>query len=474
MREAKRFCAVIMCGGSGTRLWPLSRRDTPKQFTVEIDGKSLFERTYERVSTHHDVDRIVCVTHNNHGFDVQSLTGKSCKNVIILEPVSRNTAATIASAALFTAQEDPSIVLACLPADHEIVETMAFHDSLSKAVRVAADGWLTILSVVPRAASTAFGYLLPGEQLSDDAFARRLQIFIEKPDGDRATKLAQSGYHWNSGMVVARADVLLDALQRHVPDVLASCRAALFDAQHECGSISLDLRSFATCRNISFDHAVLEKHDRIAVVELNARWSDVGSWNEFAGFQHPDDDDNRIIGEVEARACNGSFIFSPDRLTVALGIKNMVVVSTDDALLVAERSELGSLKGVVESMLEAERAEATNQSCGVRPLGARKRVERGDGFQLKHITIRAGEALSLQYHTHRSKHWVVVRGQAFVTCDGKSFCLNENESTFIPKDAVHRLKNNGTGTLELIEVICETHLSADGARKHQPFRDNTT
>jgi mannose-1-phosphate guanylyltransferase / mannose-6-phosphate isomerase len=462
MSDREKFSAVILCGGSGTRLWPMSRSDTPKQFAIMIDGKSLFQRTYDRVIGHPALDRVVCLTHRNHRFEVRAVTGESeDRNTVILEPTSRNTAAAIACAALFAAREDPSTILACLPADHDIGEVERFHQSLSKAVHVASDGWLTVLSVVPREASTAFGYLLPGEQLSKKPYARRLKSFIEKPDPIHANEFIQAGYRWNSGMIVARADVLIDALKQHVPDLLASCTAALPDGQDEFRNINLEAKSFAACQNISFDHAVLEKHHRIAVVDLDAGWTDVGSWNEFAKFQPADGSGNRIAGEVLTRSCEESFIHSPDRLTVALGLKNLIVIDTRGALLVAERSKLAGLKDVVVDLVKEGRTEATSHCRVTRPWGAYECIDRGQGFQVKRITVRPGEALSLQYHNHRAEHWVVVKGQAVVTCSDRRFLLSENESTYIPKGAVHRLENHGNELLELIEVQFGTDLNED-------------
>jgi mannose-1-phosphate guanylyltransferase/mannose-6-phosphate isomerase len=462
MSDEIGLTAVILCGGSGTRLWPLSRRDMPKQFAVKQEGKSLFQRTYERASAHPWVETIVCVSHQDYRFAIQSMARDTqFRGKLLLEPAPRNTAAAIACAALLVARDDSDAVLACLPADHDIHPVEEFQQSLTRAAQVANDGWLTILATIPHGATTAFGYVLPGEPLPNAAYARRLSKFVEKPSEDRAKEFVQAGYRWNCGIVIARADVLIEAIGRHDPDLLACCMAALPEEIDESAVVSLDANSFLNCENISFDHAVLEREDRIAVVDLDASWSDVGHWSELAELYPADEKGNRLVGAVEAQACDQTFVLSPERLTVALGLQDTFVIDTSDALLVADRSKLGDLKDVISNLIKKGRAEVASHRRVLRPWGAYECVDRGKNFLVKRITVTPGEALSLQYHRHRSEHWIVVSGQAVVTCGEEKFVLKTNQATYIPKGAVHRLANSGQEILELVEVQSGSYLGED-------------
>jgi mannose-1-phosphate guanylyltransferase/mannose-6-phosphate isomerase len=462
MKTAFRLYPVILCGGSGTRLWPLSRRDLPKQFAVVREGKSLFERTYERASSYPPADGTVCVGHQDYRFLIKELTQNSGKkNILILEPAPRNTAPAIASAALYLAEAEPDSIIMCMPADHEIASTEFFHNTLTEAVHAAAAGWIAILGVTPSHAATSFGYIRPGKPIENAGSARKVDRFVEKPDEQTALQYVRDGYRWNSGMVVGRVDVIIDALARHVPDVLAACRTALSGATEEYGHISLEPDAFLACESISFDHAVLEKDDRVAVVDLDGEWSDVGNWTELAKLYPQDAQLNRSVGQAEMRSCEEVLVHSPERLTVALGLRNLVIVDTADALLVADRSKLDDLKGVVGELAAAGRVEVASHRRVARPWGSYEAIDRGGNYQVKRITVKPGGALSLQYHHHRAEHWVVVKGRARVTCAERQFDLNENESTYIPKGAVHRLENPGSEPLQLIEVQSGTYLGED-------------
>jgi mannose-1-phosphate guanylyltransferase / mannose-6-phosphate isomerase len=451
---------VILCGGSGTRLWPLSRRDMPKQFVVSKENKTLFVRTYERAKSHPAVREIICVCNSAQRFLVDSaLEGTDRKGSLILEPVARNTAASIASAALLVADKDPTAVLVCMPSDHDIGNTEAFHAAVTKSMSTARKGWLTLLGVVPREASGSFGYILPGESIGDGA--RRVQCFAEKPNADDARRYVSEGYLWNSGMVIARADVLIAAFEKHAPQVLNACRAALKNAQRDSNGITLDTDAFASCQSISFDYAVLEREKTLAIVDFDGNWNDVGSWPEFAKFYEADQDENRLFGQITAKGCRNTLVFSPERLTVALGLRDCIVVDTPDALLVAESSTIGELKNVVAELELAGKEEVAHHKRVVRPWGYFEVMAGGAGFQVKRIAVMPSAALSLQYHNHRSEHWVVVRGRATVTCDERKFELKQKESTYIPVKSVHRLANPGTELLEIIEVQHGNYLGED-------------
>jgi mannose-1-phosphate guanylyltransferase/mannose-6-phosphate isomerase len=451
---------VIMCGGSGTRLWPLSRRDHPKQFAVILEGKSLFEWAYDRAKSFGLTENTICVGHQDHRFLIQDVVGKaSAKHAVLLEPTPRNTAAAIAIAALFVSRVSPEGILACMPADHVIGSTEQFHNSLLNAVKTAEGGWLTILGVAPTRPATSYGYIKLGEPLSKAVW--RAESFVEKPHKALAKRYCRENYRWNSGLVVARADVLLAALEQHAPDILGACRKALDKASFEHGCVWLHSEAFLACPSISFDYAVLERDKRVAVAALDAPWNDVGSWTELAKLYPADSNSNRITGEVEIRSCEKTFVQSSGRLTLALGLRNMVIVDTPDALLVADASEIDKLKEVIGDFTQANRKEISSQRRVVRPWGWFESVDRGENYQVKKIVVNPGGVLSLQYHHHRAEHWVVVKGTALVTCGERQFGLQKNESTYIPQGAVHRLENPGSEPLELIEVQSGSYLGED-------------
>jgi mannose-1-phosphate guanylyltransferase / mannose-6-phosphate isomerase len=453
--------AVIMCGGSGTRLWPLSRRDLPKQFAIAREGKTLFERTYERA---HSVvspgGQTICIGHCDYRFLIRDgMQNSAGHDLLLLEPVSRNTAAAIASAALYVARTSPQGILVCMPADHEIASLEVFGSSVNEAARIASEGWIAVLGITPSFAATTYGYIRPGKKISETAWA--VAKFIEKPHEAAAREYVQKGYKWNSGLVVARADVLIAALTSHAPDIITACRQALERSHEVGGDILLNEQALDTCPSISFDYAVLEPHDRVAVVNFDAEWSDVGSWTELAKLFPADGSSNRSLGQAEIRSSENTFTYSPERLTVALGLSDVIIADTADALLVAHTSKLGELRQVVSDLMKAKRQEVINHRKDKRPWGSFISVDRGEQHQVKRITVKPGGVLSLQYHHHRAEHWVVVRGTARVTCGEREFDLKQNESTFIPQGAVHRLENRGTEDLEIIEVQCGSYLGED-------------
>jgi mannose-1-phosphate guanylyltransferase / mannose-6-phosphate isomerase len=453
------FFPVLLCGGFGTRLWPLSRRETPKQFVIWDDGKLLFERAYERATSHPQAVEVICLGNTQHRILIEALCGSNAKTKLLLEPMSRNTAASIASAALLLTETNPRAVLACIPSDQHIGDTNAFHRALTRTLEIAEDGWIVIMGVVPREASQSYGYILPGDSVGEDA--RRVRTFFEKPNAEDALTYVQSGYLWNSGMVIARADVLIAALHKHVPNVLSASRAALDNAVRDDKSVVLDAESFSACEAVSFDYAVLEQEKNIAVVDFRGDWSDVGSWPEFAKLYKSTIDENQLIGCAAAKSCINTMIYSPERLTVALGLRDCVVVDTPDAVLVGKKSALGELRTIVAELEIAGKEEVIRKRRVDRPWGYFESITSGPGYQVKRITVKPGAALSLQYHNHRAEHWVIVQGLARVTCNEKTFELKANQSTYLPQKSVHRLENPGADILEVIEVQHGHYLGED-------------
>jgi mannose-1-phosphate guanylyltransferase/mannose-6-phosphate isomerase len=488
---------VILCGGAGTRLWPLSRQSFPKQFVPLIHGKSLLQLTLERVRGLGD--RLMVVSAQSHRFLLadalqsaltpstqpgqpgQPSSGaqaaqKTPSATVILEPVGRNTAAAMALAALHAQAngQGKSLLLFC-PADHHIPDAAAFAKTVQQGVSAAQAGAIVTFGVVPNFPSTAYGYIRPGAPHPDGAL--QVRRFIEKPDAEQAQALLlEGGVLWNAGIFLARANSLIGALQKYSPDILAACRAAMPSevgasahaastaAPTEPGAIhwvNPRDRALAACRAQSFDFAVMEHHANVAVVPFSGQWSDVGSWNAVAELQEPDAQGNRIEGQGHALHASNTFIHAPHRPVVALGTQDLFIIDTHDALLVVHRSQVEQVRDVV-SLLEAQGiTEATSHRKVARPWGWYDSVDAGERFQVKRIGVKPGASLSLQKHHHRAEHWIVVKGTAEVTRGTEVFLLSENQSTYIPIGEVHRLRNPGRLELEMIEVQSGSYLGED-------------
>ena len=451
---------VILCGGSGTRLWPLSRKSLPKQFVPLVGKHSLLELTLERVNrfgrdgSHGGA---VCVGAEEHRFFIkEAMDAAGARGTIILEPVARNTAAAMALAALHAA---PKQLLLFAPADHHIPDVDAFTAMVQDAAPAAANGAIAIFGVTPSFPSTAYGYVEYGEKLADGYSVVR---FIEKPNLQAAQELLLTGrVLWNAGIFLCSAEALLAAMERHAPDILAACREAMAKSSADGVFVRPGEKEFAACRSESIDYAVMERHDNVAVFPFNGAWSDVGSWNAVADMTPPDAAGNRIAGNGLAIDAETTFIHAPTRRVVALGTKDLLIIDTPDALLVASRSCAEQVKSVVKALEAEQRPEAVVHRKVARPWGWYDSIEVGERFHVKRIHVKSGAALSLQMHHHRAEHWVVVRGTAEVTCGAKTFLLSENQSTFIPLGEVHRLRNPGKTDLEMIEIQSGSYLQED-------------
>ena len=458
--------AVVLCGGSGTRLWPLSRHEFPKQFVPIVGDKCLLEMTLARARQLAPDERVLCVAGEAHRFLTQdTLNAMGIDARLLLEPAPRNTAPALGCAALWALSVDRDAVLACLPADHHIADGDAFARVVGEAIPAAEAGWWMTLGVTPDHASTAYGYIAAGAALGDGLAGYQAQRFIEKPDHETATRLIADGHLWNAGIFVVRADKLLEALARHAPAVLDACTAAMASLAADGRFLRMDAQAISASPAISIDYAVLENHDRIGVLPFAGPWSDVGSWNavaEVAAAPSPDDGHgNRGEGDIRLVDCRNTYLYSPHRLTVALGLDDLVVVDTPDALLVARKDKAEDVRGIVDVLKSEGREEALVHRRVARPWGSFESVDRGERFQVKRITVKSGASLSLQYHHHRAEHWIVVNGTARVTCDERVFILSANESTYIPCGAVHRLENPGEELLVLIEVQSGSYLGED-------------
>ena len=449
---------VILCGGSGTRLWPLSRKALPKQFVPLVQGKSLLQLTLERASMLNTRQLIVAA--EEHRFLVQECAHAArVQSTILLEPVARNTAAAMAVAGLNAAPDD---LLLFLPADHHIPDAGAFATTILAGVSAAKAGFIVTFGVQPTFPSTAYGYIQQGAAQEGQGAAHAVQRFVEKPNAVRAQELLLLGGHfWNAGIFLTRASTLLAALQTHAGDILAASQNAVAVQSADGEFRRLGADAFAACRSDSIDYAVMEKASNVVVLPFAAAWSDVGSWNAVAELSAPDAQGNRIHGKGHSLKATNTFIHAPHRPVVALGTQNLLIIDTADAVLVADAAHAEQVKNVVTQLEALGVPQAQHHRRVARPWGVYDSVDSGERFQVKRIVVKPGATLSLQMHHHRAEHWVVVSGTAEVTNGEKVILLSENQSTYIPLGQVHRLRNPGKVPLEIIEVQSGSYLGED-------------
>ncbi|MGF9759582.1 mannose-1-phosphate guanylyltransferase/mannose-6-phosphate isomerase [Microvirga sp. 0TCS3.31] len=452
---------VIMCGGSGTRLWPASRDSMPKQFINLLGEHSTFQTAVQRVTAPDVFLRPTVISSNDVRFIVaEQLAEIGTKANIILEPVQRDSAAAIAVAACHAARIHPETVVLVIAADHVIDDPAAFAASCRAAFEAAHQGYIMTLGVVPHYPATSYGYIQPGKGLKGtDAF--RVDRFVEKPNAETAQDYINQGFLWNSGNFLFRADVMIEELERFQPEILAAAREALEHAATDLDFIRLDEETFRQAPKISIDYAVMERTERAGVLPVSFSWSDIGSWGALWDASPRDEAGNALRGNVEMVEARNSLVHSDDILTTVVGIDDIVVVAKPDAVLVTSRSRSEMVKDLVVSMRAKQRPEASEHIRMYRPWGWYQRIDRGSRFQVKRIMVQPGGRLSLQKHHHRAEHWVVVRGTAEVVVNQDIVMLHENESVYIPIGAVHRLTNPGRIPLELIEVQVGSYTGED-------------
>ena len=450
---------VLLSGGSGTRLWPLSRESHPKQFLPLAGDDTMLQATWQRVAPVATAAPIV-VANEEHRFLVAEQLRQIGAPVpaIILEPMGRNTAPAIAAAALQAMAGGGDPLLLVLPSDHVIRDAEAFRHAIAIAVDAAAGGALVTFGIVPTSAETGFGYI---QAVAGDARIRPVARFVEKPDADTATSyLAAGGYYWNSGMFLFRASRYLEQLGQFRPDVLAATRDAFDKARVDGDFIRLDREAFAACPADSIDYAVMERTTDAMVVPVDIGWSDLGSWSALWDVALRDAHGNATLGDVIAIDSRNSYVHSR-RLVALVGVDDLVVVETDDAVLVARKDRVQQVKDVVTQLKDAGRSQAALHREVQRPWGSYDSVDVGSRFQVKRIKVKPGARLSLQSHRQRAEHWIVVSGTARVTRNDEVFDLQADQSTYIPLGAKHRLENPGTQVLELIEVQSGDYLGED-------------
>lgn len=459
----KKIIPIILCGGSGTRLWPVSRKSFPKQFWPLLSEQPMLVETALR-ATGPAFGAPIIVANQEHRFIVaEQLRDAGIKSPkILLEPVGRNSAPAIAAAALLASESDPQAVLWIMAADSAIQDLSALQDALKNAAAAAQAGYIVTFGMHPTAPETGYGYIAQGEALGDLPGAYKLARFVEKPDAANAeAMLKDGGYLWNSGMFVFRADVMLAELQELAPAVLNAARNAIEAREADLDFIRLDAEAFAAAPDISIDYAVAEKTKKAAVVPANIGWSDVGSWSALADIAPKDEAGNFAQGDVVLEGAKNCYARSDGMLTALLGVKDLVVVTTQDAVLVAHKSEAQNVKKIVDKLKKQKRPEAEQQYRSYRPWGFYESLIQGDRFQVKRIVVMPGRRLSLQKHFHRAEHWVVAGGSALVTRDHEEILVRENESIYLPLGCVHRLDNPGKIPLTLIEVQSGAYLGED-------------
>ena len=470
--QSMALIPIILSGGAGTRLWPLSREAAPKPFIRlpgELGPATLLARTYARAIALPGVSALVTVTNRDFYFYAKDAYAtcdgtKLPRNVYLLEPFGRNTAAAVALAARYAeATSGPQSTLLVLPADHLILDGAAFAAAVARAVSAAEGGWLATFGIAPKGPETGYGYLEVGDALAaQDTF--RVRRFVEKPPLAEAKKYVESGrYLWNSGMFCFTAARVLQSFAHHAPNVLAAVDPVWkrLEASRDSTMLEIDADLFSAVPEISFDFAVMEKEDSTAVVRSDFDWSDIGSWEAIAGLATPDAAGNRGEGERIAIDTRDTYVYAQERVVATLGVEGMVIVDTPDALLVAARDDVQRVREVV-TQLKAKGHDAYRLHKTVaRPWGAYTVLQEGPGFKIKRIEVKPGAALSLQMHHRRSEHWVVVSGEARVTNGDRIYALRANESSFIPAQSKHRLENPGVESLVVIEVQCGDYLGED-------------
>ncbi len=458
---------VILAGGSGTRLWPLSRDGYPKQLLPLTNNLTMLQNTLLRIGGMAEVGDPIVITSEKYRF----LIAEQLREIqvppasIILEPVGRNTAPAVAVAAFKALEDGTDPILLVLPADHHIEQLQPFQESLRCGIELAAENHLVTFGIVPGAPETGYGYIEKGADIQREASpcaAALISRFVEKPDRGKAEEYVKSGrFLWNSGMFAFRASRILEELERLSPAIVKSAREALTRGSADLDFFRLDLASFEACPSSSLDYAVMEKTKKGAVVPLDAGWSDLGSWEALWKSSILDSKANACLGDVMTEDVKGCYIHAASRLVAAIGVENLVIVETADSILITPRDRSQDVKKIVSRLKEQKRGEAANHLKNYRPWGSFESLNMGPRFQVKRLTVKPGAKLSHQKHHHRAEHWVVVHGTALVTRGQEQFLLKEDESTYIPLGMEHRLENPGKITLEIIEVQSGSYLGED-------------
>lgn len=458
---------VILAGGSGTRLWPLSRQLNPKQFLKLLGDSTMFQQTLQRLEGLFCTAPIVVCSEEHRFLAAEQLREIGMESPsIILEPVARNTAPAIALAALHCMQTGGNSLVLVLPADHLIADPESFRETVRNAIPEAEKGRLVTFGIVPSRPETGYGYIRRGERRDVNTWS--VASFTEKPDEETAGQYIQSGeYCWNGGMFLFSADSYLSELNRLAPEIHDACSKAMEHMSKDLDFLRVGRESFESSPSVSIDYAVMEKTDIASFVPLDSGWSDIGSWNSLWEACGKNGEGNAVLGDVKTIGAKDCLIRAESRLVAAIGVKDLVVVETKDAVLVTHRDHVQKIKDLVEDIRSSGRHEHLNQREVFRPWGSYDSIEKGQRYQVKRITVKPGEKTSLQMHHHRAEHWIVVAGTAQITIDDKSFLVSENESMYIPVGKRHALENPGKIPLELIEVQSGSYLGEDDIVRYE-------
>lgn len=471
MSEAARIFPVLLSGGSGTRLWPLSRSLYPKQL-LPLSGKdTMLQATALRIPDAGTFAAPLVICNNDHRFIIaEQLRAISREALtIMLEPVGRNTAPAAAAAALYCQRQHEDAIIVLLPADHVITDISGFRDQLDAAIALADQGHIVTFGITPTEPHTGYGYIRQGAAIADGAY--HVDQFAEKPDeATAAAYLADGSYSWNSGMFVARADVLMNEMGTFRPDIVEAVTGALDKAEPDLDFLRLDEESFAACPAQSIDFAVMERTEHAAVIPCSIGWSDIGSWNALWEIAEKDADGNATSGDVILKDVKNSYIRTEATVVAAIGVSDLTVVETSDAVLIAHRNRAQDVKDVVDVLKKSDRVEHESHIRHYRPWGYYEPLDYGPRFQVKRLMVKPGAKLSYQKHHHRAEHWVVVSGTAEVTNGDNTMLLSENQSTYIPIGTAHRLGNPGKVDLEVIEIQSGSYLGEDDiVRMDDPY-----
>jgi mannose-1-phosphate guanylyltransferase/mannose-6-phosphate isomerase len=462
--DSAQIHPVILSGGAGTRLWPLSRAAYPKQLLPLVSERTLLQETAARTLSDVGFAAPLLICNQEHRFlvDEQLRQVGVTPQAIILEPTARNTGPAIAVAALWLLARDPDALMLVQPSDHVIAEPLEFHRAVMRGLAAAQAGRLVTFGVKPSRPDTGYGYIQGGERLDGADDVMTVSRFVEKPDRATAESfLSDGGFYWNSGIFLLAARAYLDELGEINPAMRAACERAVESGQADLSFFRLAGEPFGSAPALSIDHAVMEHTQRAAVVPVDMAWSDVGSWHALRDIGRADSNGNVLQGDVVAERVHNCYIRSEGKLVAAVGVDNIVVVATDDAILVADADEASHVSGLVETLRRRNRSEPDQHTIGYRPWGNYRTVDAGDRFQVKRITVKPGGQLSLQKHYHRAEHWVVVYGTALVQRGQERMLVRENESVYIPIGTEHRLENPGKVPLQLIEVQSGPYLGED-------------
>jgi mannose-1-phosphate guanylyltransferase/mannose-6-phosphate isomerase len=459
---------VILSGGVGSRLWPLSRESYPKQLLALVDYQTLLQNTVKRLEGLANKSAPLIVCNENHRF----LVAEQLRNIgvsaahIILEPIGRNTAPAVAVAALTALSRDSDALLLVLPADHLIANAALFREAVTTGVPLASANNLVTFGIVPNRPETGYGYINATDVIEENALS--VKRFVEKPDLDTAQQYINSGeYYWNSGMFLFKASQYIKELETYAPDIVKACRQTIDNAIKDKDFLRLDADAFKASPSDSIDYAVMEKTHSAVMIPLDAGWNDIGAWSSLWEVGEQDIEGNVTLGDVLTENVHNSYLRAEHRLLAAIGVENLTIIETADAVLVAHKDHVQEVKKIVSRLKANERCEAELHRKVYRPWGSYEGIDAETRFQVKRITVNPGASLSLQKHYHRSEHWIIVKGTAQVTKGDETFILTENQSTYIPLGIKHRLENPGKLPLEIIEVQSGSYLGEDDIVRYE-------